>query len=81
MNIRRSLVRLYPHTWRERYEEEFLAMLEQRLLAFQNGVNPLSGIVDAHLHPALGTTGLPAHEKFEQVFFSLTHSSEEGQTK
>jgi hypothetical protein len=28
--LERLLVGLYPRAWRERYEEEFVAMLEQR---------------------------------------------------
>ena len=37
MKMQHYLVRLYPHTWRERYEDELLAMLEQRSLSSRRG--------------------------------------------
>ncbi len=74
MNIQRSLVRLYPHTWRERYEEEVLAMLEQRSLSFTDGVNLFFGALDAQLHPHLGTTGMALYERTLAMFLTLRRS-------
>ena len=45
------LVRLYPEAWRERYEEEFLALLAERPPTFGDVVDTVRGAVDAHLHP------------------------------
>jgi hypothetical protein len=57
MKIQHALLHLYPRSWRERYEDEVLAMLEQRSLSFTDGVNLLFGALDAQLHPHLGTNG------------------------
>ncbi len=46
-----GLVRLYPRAWRDRYEEEFLALLEERPPTFGDIVDTMFGAVDAHLHP------------------------------
>ncbi len=47
----RWLVALYPEAWRLRYEEEFLALLEQCPLSLKNTLDLLLGALDAHLHP------------------------------
>jgi hypothetical protein len=46
-----NLVRLYPAAWRERYEEEFLVVLETRPPTFGDRFDILRGAVDARLHP------------------------------
>lgn len=46
----RWLVRLYPRGWRERYEEEFLAMLEQRPMSLLDMLDVALGAVDARLN-------------------------------
>lgn len=75
MNIQRYLIRLYPHTWRERYEDEVLAMLEQqRSLSFSDGVNLFFGALDVHLHPHLGTTGMTLYERILAMFVTLRRS-------
>lgn len=74
MNIQRSLVRLYPHTWRERYEDELLAMLEQRPLSFTDGANLFFGAIDAQLHPHLGTAGMSLYERIFHMFATLRRS-------
>lgn len=74
MKIEQFLVHLYPHTWRERYEEEFLAMLEQRPLSLLDGIDILFGALNAHLHPELGTTGLSLREKMVRMISTLRHS-------
>ena len=43
------LLRLYPAAWRERYAEEFAAMLEQGMLSPLDVVDILLGACDAHL--------------------------------
>ena len=43
------LLRLYPRAWRERYEEEFVAMLGLRALGAQQVIDVVFGAVDAWL--------------------------------
>jgi hypothetical protein len=50
----RWLVRLYPRAWRERYEEEFVAMLEQRPMSLADALDVVLGALDAHLDPQVG---------------------------
>jgi hypothetical protein len=45
------LVRLYPRAWRDRYEEEFLALLAERPPTLGDLVDTIRGAVDAHLNP------------------------------
>jgi hypothetical protein len=45
------LVRLYPRAWRERYEEEFVAMLEQGHVSIRDLFDVALGAVDAWLRP------------------------------
>jgi hypothetical protein len=45
------LVRLYPGPWRDRYEEEFLALLEERPPTARDRLDTILGALDAHLHP------------------------------
>ncbi|MBB6729956.1 hypothetical protein [Cohnella zeiphila] len=44
------LLRLYPRIWRERYEEEMLAMLEDHKITPATVFDLLIGAVDAHLN-------------------------------
>jgi hypothetical protein len=48
------LVRLYPRAWRDRYEAEFLALVEERPLTLGDVVDTVRGAVDAHVHQQLG---------------------------
>jgi hypothetical protein len=48
----RWLVALYPETWRERYEEEFLALLEDCPLSCASLIDVMVSALDAHLHSA-----------------------------
>ena len=43
------LLRLYPRAWRQRYGEEFLAMLGPERLQLQQVIDILSGAIDAWL--------------------------------
>lgn len=45
------LVRLYPRAWRERYEEEFVAMLEQGHVSIRDLFDVALGAADAWLRP------------------------------
>lgn len=47
------LVRLYPRAWRDRYEAEFLALLEARPPTIGDVLDTVRGAVDAHFHPHL----------------------------
>jgi hypothetical protein len=45
------LIRLYPLRWRDRYGEEFAAVLNEQRLSVGLVLDVLGGAVDAHLHP------------------------------
>ena len=47
----RWLVALYPAGWRARYEEEFLAVLDQRPPRLSQVIDITWGAIDAHLFP------------------------------
>jgi hypothetical protein len=49
----RWLVRAYPHAWRERYEDELLALLADRPCSLADILDIARGALDAHLHPEL----------------------------
>ncbi|TNJ67380.1 hypothetical protein FE784_05335 [Paenibacillus hemerocallicola] len=50
MKLSKWLLRLYPASWRSRYEEEFLAMLgEYRSLRLSDVFDVMLGAVDAHI--------------------------------
>jgi hypothetical protein len=51
------LLSLYPRAWRERYEDEFIALLEARPPDVHDKVDILRGAVDARLHPQPGVGG------------------------
>ena len=46
-----GLVRLYPRAWRERYEAEFLTLLEARPPTIGDRFDIVRGALDARLHP------------------------------
>jgi hypothetical protein len=45
------LLNLYPRAWRERYEDEFLALLEARPPGAHDRLDIVRGAIDARLHP------------------------------
>ena len=47
----RGWLRLYPREWRERYEDEMLAVLEGRSAGGRLRVDLARGAIDAHTHP------------------------------
>lgn len=44
-----TLLRLYPRAWRDRYQDEFVAMLGARPLSAQQIIDVVSGAIDAWL--------------------------------
>lgn len=55
-----GLVRLYPRTWRARYEVEFLGVLASRPPSLRDRFDIVRGAMDARLHPELqGSPGGP----------------------
>jgi hypothetical protein len=52
--LARLLVRLYPAEWRERYAEEFAAMLEMERGNLPTLGNSILGAVSEHLYPTQG---------------------------
>lgn len=57
MMNKKWLLRLYPQAWRNRYEDEFLALLEQRGIRFFDIIDIVRGAIDAHLHPQPSIVG------------------------
>ena len=55
---RRSLLRLYPQRWRQRYEEEVGALVDDEPLSVGTVFDLLRGAFDAHAHPELGAPSL-----------------------
>ena len=52
--LARGLVRLYPPSWRERYGEEYLALLSDAALGPRAVLDVLRGAADAWLRPSAG---------------------------
>lgn len=48
------LIALYPRAWRDRYEHEFLALLEDRTPQARDRLDIVRGAVDSRLHPQAG---------------------------
>lgn len=55
MKIVTLLLSLYPPRWRERYQEEMLAVLEQHTISLATILDLLLGALDARLDPAYRT--------------------------
>ncbi|GHO66953.1 hypothetical protein KSC_058450 [Ktedonobacter sp. SOSP1-52] len=62
MRLNRTFLRLYPRAWRERYEEEMLAVLEQHTITPLTIFDLLLGAIDARLDP---------HYRSQRSAFSL----------
>jgi len=58
MKLKIFLLRLYPRAWRARYEEEFLALLEQTGSAPLDLADVALGALDAHLRPQVTATSV-----------------------
>jgi hypothetical protein len=50
-SLLKKMVRLYPWAWRERYGEEFGAILEERQASFSDVCDVALGVLDAWLFP------------------------------
>jgi hypothetical protein len=63
----RALLRLYPKAWRNRYEDEFTALIEASPGGFSLIVDVVAGAIDARLNPGLVTrpASAPAASKGE----------------
>lgn len=48
-----GILRLYPQAWRDRYGEEFEALLADRPPSARHRLDIVRGALDAHLHPEL----------------------------
>jgi hypothetical protein len=55
------LVRLYPRAWRERYEDEFLRLIEDRPPSRLERFDIVRGAIDAWLHPQVRRAASAAH--------------------
>jgi hypothetical protein len=55
--LARWLVGLYPGAWRERYEDEFVAMLEQRRASPSDLGDVALGALDAWVRPQVASVG------------------------
>jgi hypothetical protein len=55
----KSLVRLYPSAWRERYEAELVDLLAERPLSPRDAIDLVRGAIDAHLHPQVDSAPMP----------------------
>ena len=58
-----ALVRLYPRAWRDRYEAEFLALLDDRPPRLLDRLDILLGAVDAHLEPEVDDPSRAADDR------------------
>jgi hypothetical protein len=72
MSKEKFLLHLYPRTWRARYEEELLAVLESCSLSFPDTIDILLGAIDAHLRPDLGA--VPLQERIILMLRTLRRS-------
>jgi hypothetical protein len=74
MKAEKYMLCLYPRLWRQRYEEEVLAMLEDRPCSFFDHIDLFFGALDAHLHPQPGTMGHSLFERMKQMLSLLRRS-------
>lgn len=51
------LLRLYPRAWRDRYEDEFAALLEQCPFSLGDLFDIIVGAIDARMHPCVPLQG------------------------
>jgi hypothetical protein len=54
----RWLLRLYPARWRQRYGDEFLALIDNQPLSWDVVLDIVRGAFDAWLRPQIGSAGL-----------------------
>lgn len=68
---RRTLLRLYPRRWRDRYGDEFLALLEQQPVTPAVILDVLFGALDAHLWAHRSPVAETAGERMMQRLRAL----------
>lgn len=61
------LVGLYPRSWRDRYEVEFLGVMEARRPSIGDQLDIVRGAVDARLHPQIPAPSDPARRPRRRV--------------
>ena len=58
-----GLLRLYPRAWRERYEDEMLALLEIAAIGWRGRVDLVRGALDARIHAESRVPGVAALDR------------------
>jgi hypothetical protein len=53
-------LRLYPRAWRQRYEDEMLAVLEAAAIGWKGRMDLVGGAIDARIHSASRVPGVAA---------------------
>ncbi len=66
------LLRLYPAQWRERYGEEFGAVLASQRVSVGLVVDVIGGAIDAHLHPQFHTQTQNSNTSYSQREDTMT---------
>jgi hypothetical protein len=56
------LLALYPRSWRDRYEDEFLSLIEDRPPDALDRIDIVRGAIDARLHPRRDLGREPGHD-------------------
>jgi hypothetical protein len=69
--IARILVNLYPPEWQDRYQDEFLAVLEQKSIDLHDVIDIIVGIFDAYLNPQKGWEMNITPERKPVTYFAL----------
>lgn len=78
MHLIKWLVKLYPEPWRQRYEDEFLAMMEQKRINIADVINIFAGIVDAHLFCDAALNQLSEFERMRYMLLRLQRTVSKG---
>jgi len=71
MKIARLLLRLYPRCWRDRYGDEFMAMLEAQRLSFTDVLDVALNALDAHINPNLSFADTSLNERVRLLMQKL----------
>ena len=67
------ILHLYPRAWRERYESEMLALLEEHSITFFTGLDLLVGALDARIDPYYRRIGaLSPQQRFQRARTATT---------
>lgn len=57
------LLALFPRSWRDRYEVEFEALMDERPPSLVERLDVVRGALDAHLHPQVGGATRPLPDR------------------